>query len=59
MKSPQYVLFFLVSGFWHMPIDFYCMGSLTLVFLPLLFERNRSNMETVSLSWDLNRESFF
>jgi D-alanyl-lipoteichoic acid acyltransferase DltB (MBOAT superfamily) len=56
MKIRNTFVIFLVSGFWHgANWTFIAWGFINaLYFLPLLLlKRNRSNMETVSLYWDL------
>jgi D-alanyl-lipoteichoic acid acyltransferase DltB (MBOAT superfamily) len=56
MKIRNTFVIFLVSGFWHgANWTFIAWGFINaLCFLPLLLlKRNRSNMESVSLYWDL------
>jgi D-alanyl-lipoteichoic acid acyltransferase DltB (MBOAT superfamily) len=56
MKIRNTFVIFLVSGFWHgANWTFIAWGFINaLYFLPLLLlKRNRSNMESVSLYWDL------
>ena len=62
MKIRNTFIIFLVSGFWHgANWTFIAWGFINaLYFLPLLLlKRNRSNMETVSLYWDLNSVKVF
>ena len=62
MKVRNTFVIFLVSGFWHgANWTFIAWGFINaLYFLPLLLlKRNRSNMETVSLYWDLNSVKVF
>lgn len=56
IKIRNTFIIFLVSGFWHgANWTFIAWGFINaLYFLPLLLlKRNRTNMETVSLDWDL------
>ena len=62
MKVRNTFIIFLVSGFWHgANWTFIAWGFINaLYFLPLLLlNKNRSNMETVSLNWDLNSVKVF
>jgi alginate O-acetyltransferase complex protein AlgI len=62
MKVRNTFIIFLVSGFWHgANWTFIAWGFINaLYFLPLLLlKRNRSNMETVSLYWDLSSVKVF